>query len=100
MDASGAYLSSMRFRVGANSSSTPTTANTYPIANSFSAYIGIWSGDQFVRRKVRVSNRRDRPAAKNSYPTHLLGGIAMLRIRLFTKSSCSQDLSGKGSGFM
>jgi hypothetical protein len=22
------------------------------------------------------------------------------RIRLFTKSSCSQDLSGKGSGFM
>lgn len=53
------------------------TDNRHPIANSFPVYIGIFSGDQLVRRKVRVSNRRDRPAAKSAYPTHLLGGIAI-----------------------
>src|SRR5581483_10137183 len=69
---------SMRFTVGTVSSSTPATVKTQPIANSLAAYIGIFSGDQFVRRKVRVSNRKDRPAAKSAYPTHLLGGIAIL----------------------
>src|SRR5689334_3174711 len=71
-------LKSMRFRVGANSNSTPTTGKKQPIANSLAAYIGTFSGDQFVLRKVRVSNRRDRPPAKSAYPTHLLGGITIL----------------------
>ncbi len=29
---------------------------------------------------MTVSNRRDRPAAKSAYPTHLLGGIAILNL--------------------
>src|SRR5580693_6099165 len=80
MDTSGAYLSSNRIRVGAESRTTPTTAKRYPSANSFAANMGICRGDQFVLRKVRVSKRSDRPAAKSAYPTHRLGGIAIIEL--------------------
>ena len=68
----------MRTSVGAKSTTTPTTANEYPSASSFGTNIGTCKGDQFVRRNVYVSNRRDKPAIKSAYPTHLLGGVAIL----------------------
>ena len=49
-----------------------------PKASSVGANIGICKGDQFVPRKVYVSKSRDKPAIMSAYPTHLLGGIAML----------------------
>jgi len=68
----------MRMTVGAISAATPTAANAYPKASSVGANIGICKGDQFVPRKVYVSKSRDKPAIMSAYPTHLLGGIAML----------------------
>src|SRR5260370_37105498 len=78
MEASGAQLSPSRMTTGTKSTATPTTANECPSASSVGANIGTCKGDQFVRRKVYVSNSGDRPATTNAYPTHLLGGIAML----------------------
>jgi hypothetical protein len=78
MEASGAQLSPTRMTTGTKSTAAPTATNEYPSAISVAANIGTCNGDQFVRRKVYVSNSRDRPATTNAYPTHLLGGIAML----------------------
>src|ERR1700722_5193677 len=104
----------MRISVGAKSTTTPTTANEYPSASSFATNIGTCKGDQFVRRNVYVSNRRDKPAIKSAYPTHLLGGIAILdldstlngqvpqgfraRVRRWLGKHYSIPQAGSGSG--
>src|ERR1700733_18552 len=85
----------MRISVGAKSTTTPTTANEYPSASSFATNIGTCKGDQFVRRKVYVSNRRNKPAIKSAYPTHLLGGIAILDLDSTLNGRVPQDCPAK-----
>jgi hypothetical protein len=40
--------------------------------------IGTCRGDQFVRRKVSVSKKSNKPVIRRAYPTHLLAGIAII----------------------
>jgi hypothetical protein len=95
MEASGAKLSTMRTRVGAKSTTTPTTANEYPSASSLGAYIGTRKGDQFVPRKVYVSKRRDKPAITSAYPTHVLGGIAISDLDSTLNGHVPQDFPAR-----
>src|SRR5580658_8620596 len=81
----------MRRRVRPKRRITPTTANAYPSASSAGASIGTRKGDQVVRRKVYVSKRRDKPAITSAYPTHLLGGIAILDLDSTLDGQVPQD---------
>jgi hypothetical protein len=103
MEASGAKLSLRRTKAGAKSTTTPVNANKYPSASSLGACIGIRKGDQFVRRKVYVSKRRDKPAITSVYPTHLLGGVAILDLDSLLNIPVPQDCPAtvrKSSGLL
>src|SRR5882724_8545080 len=84
-------------RAGAKSTITPTTTNEYPSASSVETYIGTCRGDQFVRRKVYVSKRRDRPAITSAYPIHLLGGVAILDLDSTLGCCVPQDFWARGT---
>jgi hypothetical protein len=44
---------------------------------------------------VKVSNRKDEPAITSAYPTHLLGGIAILDLDSTFNSQVPQDFRAR-----